>query len=551
MKKTILMMALAALTIVACKPKIIPTELSVPADPITLAQAEGSTIEITFTSNKNWQAYTSADWLTVSPLEGTPETTVIVVTTKSQNEDVEDRSAEISITAEDETAKIVIVQTAKPALTVSEKSFTINSLGGDIVVPAMANIPYTIEIPEDCDWITNSASKAYVEANTTLTVALNKKGLNRSIKLAVKAEGLPNDTIEISQTSYIWAEKMSDLGIAPNANAMVSITVFGDDVICALGDGSAPIILDKKTGKKKGTLSVGDIKVCQVNVDDAGHLLIANYRTYDQKWLDPFTVYKMNSINDTPTAILQSTAYGAPYGSKLAVRGDVTKNALIVTPKSGGTVNGTNFGGCNKVMTWTISDGKAKEQQITINGMAGLGWLAGYWFACPQNTPSIALLGDSMEAGKGGFIMSYYGTNIGEYVTSTAENPGNATVQKVFSPGAKSGNFAYNGSEVRTIAGKKFMVLGTSGFFPQYNDPSKVYVIDVTDMQAIISANAPAIDNNDFLVASPTTTMNYDFDTAIVASNQVALEASGDSGLCVYRIDNNNDIVEALYVAHK
>lgn len=537
-------LAVVILTITSCSDddeKLVT--LTPESKAVTIAPTQGATAQVSFKCNGTWFAYTDVDWFSFNPIEGKAGDGTITITVNKANPDLAERTATIWVVADDgNTETVTLTQQERYDLELtSPEAFDFNALGGEFSVGVNTNTQYIVEIPTDCDWISSATTKALSPASSTFSVAENRSGASREAVLTVYAEDVDASfNVTITQTAALWSMALADAGLSADAAAYQSVAVFGDNVILTQGDGSDPVILDKVTGEKKGTLGVADLKVCQVSTDDAGHLVLSNYRTYDgAAYSGDFKVWYMDSLTDTPKELISTSSYGI-YGEKVDVRGDVTKDALIVAPRVGGEV----FGGENNLMCWTIRGGNATESVIPVSGLKGLGWLSGYWFGTHGQTACVGVVGTDMNAMTGGAVVSYYDADCIEYV-SAADGAGNAT--SIFSPESTGSSWiwGYNAIDFCTVGSEKYMAVTGATFFTYGDEPT--FVLKVTDFAAVAAAGAPAVDANDFVVATHTSTANSYPGSAVVSDVDLA-PLSSDSAILV-KVSNNNDIVEALYLA--
>lgn len=75
---------------------------------------EGGPLTVDFTTNKDWTVSTEADWLTLDPVSGTPESASFKVIA-SGNGEATKRTAEIVVAAGEKTVKVSVEQDAAPA----------------------------------------------------------------------------------------------------------------------------------------------------------------------------------------------------------------------------------------------------------------------------------------------------------------------------------------------------------------------------------------------------------------------------------------------------
>lgn len=298
---------------------------------------------------------------------------------------------------------------------------------------------------------------------------------------------------------------------------MVSIAILGDNLIVCGGDGSAPTILDKKTGENKGKLNIGDIKCYSVANDDAGHLLISNRIGYSTShwayiggnWL----VYYMSSTTDTPHKLIDTAAipYGC-VGAAITCRGDVTADAIIGAP--------TEFPGLtvvNEVTYATIKGGKQSGglNNILIKGHPGLSYATGCWNTAPGNFPAFVFKSASLNDGA---MIGWYDDNKIWDVTSTGDASVNSTYEAVsvmsnlIAADVRDGWFAYIGG----------------AWFPEQGKMPEVMVYDANNHKYVI----------------PTSTHGGE---QVCTTADVAIEAV-EGGANVYYVDYNCNIIEGIFV---
>lgn len=75
---------------------------------------EGGPLTVDFTTNKDWTVSTEADWLTLDPVSGTPESASFKVIASGNGEAVK-RTAEIVVAAGEKTVRVSVEQDAAPA----------------------------------------------------------------------------------------------------------------------------------------------------------------------------------------------------------------------------------------------------------------------------------------------------------------------------------------------------------------------------------------------------------------------------------------------------
>lgn len=546
MKKLVKFAALimAVLATFACK-KEVETTLSLvdSNDSAITVSAKGGTKTVGIKTNSKWSVASDASWLTLSPASGSAGT-VEITATVAPNTTYDSRIANITVTAGAKTAKIVVTQLQTDAMNVPTTSFNVNYYGGTLQLPVESNINCTVNIPADCNWITSAGTKGLTTTTHLLNVAANDTYEYREATITVTAEGFEENVL-VAQSGSVWAVNMTT-AFERQANAMVSIAVLGGYIVVARGDGTAPKLLDKNTGEVKGALNVGDIAVCQVKNDDAGNLLLCNHTAYvDGAWDTSFKVWKMTSATATPVKIIEYGDYG-PLGARLAVRGDVNKDAVVMSYYEG--IADVTM--ANEVVYWTITNGVVGEKTAQVaNNVFGLdSWgCPGYWNIYPNNAPAIGLMSASAT---GGILLSMYSDDYVQYLDNTFT----ASIMLNPQSDGSAWAYAYNGMDVRSANGHNYAAIVGSSFFTQWGLTAKLWVLDVTSPATIAAAGA-AIDTTTALLAYPTTSsfipkVDDVLADGIAASSDAVIETV-NGGLNVYYIENNTSTIEAFHIALK
>lgn len=555
MKKILFSLMAIAVALVSCKKEeqIVPeikadkTEYQIP-----LAGTEEAEFFVEFTTNVDWTAKLKEtyDWCTIVGSKGTAgEGKVKVIAEENKTND--ERVAVVVVTAGVAQQEFKLIQAQVNKIALVSESAEIDSKGGEVELKVMTNIPYEVTIPAEATWVTKAATKAYGEQVTKLTVdAFDELDGVRTAEISVKAEGFDALTFTITQkgpqtklwgidlstvlnhvnsytkTYMTWNSEKGDYSTESKItmNTVASIALYDGNLVVCAGDGSKPVILDKKTGEKKGELNTGDVEPITITNDEAGNLVFCNrVNNWWSSYVD-FSIWYMKPGDKTPTLLASTKAQGyengpSYIGYSLSVRGDVTKNAAIASPWEG--VGG---GGENMVLAWEVKDGKGGNyvKQI-LTGFEGLkSWYdaPGYWSGAPNNSPAYALMGTNLSDGA---IMALYDENIPYYVAA------DCSCTKLMETAPISSNNAFNAMEIRTVNGKQYAVIAGDTFFT-YSKP-EIYVIDMATKE---------------IVFTPSTTL-YSED---LAGGNVGCDITfetAEGGMNLYYIANNSSAIEAFW----
>lgn len=554
MKKVLLSLMAIAVALVSCKKEeqIVPeikadkTEVTVPT-----AGTEDEDVFIEFESNVEWTAALkeAIDWGSITPAKGVAgKGKIKIIADANQGNDA--RTAVVVVTAGSAQKEFTVTQLQKDAFSLVAEAAEVGAEGGEVEIKVMTNIAYEVVLPDGASWVKLATTKAYGEQVTKVTVeAYDELDGEREAVLTVKAAGFEAQEFTITQNgpeSKLWGIDLSKVMnhvasytktyMTWNADkgdystetpitmsTVASIALYDGNLVVCAGDGSKPVILDKKTGEKKGELSTGDVEPITITSDEAGNLVFCNrVHNWWNCYVD-FSVWYMKPGDKTPTLLASTKTQGyengpSYIGYSLSVRGDVTKNAAIVSPWEG--VNG---GGENMVLAWEVKDGKVGNYiKQTLTGFDGLtGWYGapGYWSGAPNNSPAYALLGTSLSDGA---IMGLYSENIPYYVA------GNGACTKLIESAPISSNNAFNTMEIRNVNGKPYAVLAGETFFT-YSMP-EIHVVDVATKEIIFTA----------------ATSLYTEELINNTGCDVTLEAA-DGGINIYYIANNSSAIEAFW----
>lgn len=163
---------------------------------------QGGTQSISFSTNKDWTASVSGGtgWCTITPASGNSDIKTISVTTVA-NTTYDDRTATITINAEELSKVITITQPKNRAIILTKDSYEVGTSGGNISVELNSNIEYDVTIPtENQTWITNTTTKGLITSTLTFAIASNETYDSRKGKIIIKDKTTTlADTVNITQ----------------------------------------------------------------------------------------------------------------------------------------------------------------------------------------------------------------------------------------------------------------------------------------------------------------------------------------------------------------
>lgn len=189
MKKTLLFLGAAAMLFAACSKEEDPFLTLSSESEVTVAAAGGQAT-VSFSTNQDWTAQISDKTVaTISPAAGQPGDASIKVTFL-KNDNLDSRSAYLTITAGTETAKVTFTQLQKNAIT-TEGYYEVDYKAQDLELAISSNAEYTIT--PDVDWITVSQTKGMVDYTAVLSIAENRVQEEREGTVKITADGVEQE----------------------------------------------------------------------------------------------------------------------------------------------------------------------------------------------------------------------------------------------------------------------------------------------------------------------------------------------------------------------
>lgn len=181
-----------------------------------------------------------------------------------------------------------------------------------------------------------------------------------------------------------------------------SLAVCGGSLVVCYGDGTAPILINKTTGVKTGTLNLGSAVAGSITSDEAEHLLIVNHAQADET----VEIYKSYSVSGTPELLysfVNDVSPRLPMGTKMKVFGNIDTDANIILTHEG--VEGVTEASTYTLIT--IRAGVVTGHQIIDLAPRGLSWGA----APVHVTTVVSAAIDTAE----GIFASYYAGGTGKF----------------------------------------------------------------------------------------------------------------------------------------
>ena len=516
MKKMLYALCLmAGLAVVACEQEeafvphvdFQPAEVTIPtagteelAEPVTFA----------FTANAAWTANLTGEdvgeWLSITPKSGEAGDAVITFNA-TVNTTKNNRVATLEIALEGlDPVLVTVTQLQKNAIDVTaEDTYVVPFAGGTVEVEVGANVGYTYELTGGEDWLVET--KAYTTDKLTFTAAPQpEKGAERAATLTVYSELGVVKIITITQvewTPIIWSQSLVDNGAK---YGRVGVAAVGGKVYYTAGGELWTV--DEATGANATKVVLPEGFVAGgVHADDAGNLLVSGEDR--APGAGQLQLFKVNADGTyAPLVDYNSANYWCTEMGNFRVKGDVTKNALIIAYICVGT---------GHYAAWEVKGGVVAESPVYGNLHDGS------WDA---STGVVAPAGVALSDGL--YAITYGSTYNLNYFD------GSAWAEIWVSGSSWMEN--YNCIATAELGGKKYLALTASSHFSY--DMTDLIVLDVTDRSAVKKVYSIEMQAHTQTTEIDPATSGHGLtysDVALVVEN---------GGLAIYVVDSWMDSVE-------
>ena len=317
------------------------SELEVTTTSINLDKLSGATATFGINSNTWWNITDDADWLFISPTNGSYDAT-ITVTTASANTTPSVRSATITITAMGyPNTYINVTQNANESLSVSPGALELAAAGGSNgIINVTSNTSWTVS--DDATWLTVSPSSGSGNGTLTVTASSANTGPNtRSATVTISGNGVDQQYVTVSQLRQSQLSvSPATLQLASSTGASGNITVTSN-VSWNVTDNADWLNVSPGSGSGNGMVSVTatsansgtDPRMATVTISAAG--VPAQMVTVTQAGISP-----QLSVSFTTLTLGQAAGSGASFGVVSNIPWSVSYSAdwITVTPTSGSNV---------------------------------------------------------------------------------------------------------------------------------------------------------------------------------------------------------------------
>lgn len=158
---------------------------------------------VTITTDGTWRAYSSADWIKVSPETATGNSTLTI--TVQENSTDGERNGSVNILMGDASATVAIVQKGK-YFTIDNSSLDFTSKGGDLKVTLTTNAPWSARKDNAVNWLFISPTNGTDNATVKITASDNASVNNRSANVYFDAVGRSVNILVSQKARYLTVD---------------------------------------------------------------------------------------------------------------------------------------------------------------------------------------------------------------------------------------------------------------------------------------------------------------------------------------------------------
>ena len=158
---------------------------------------QSSTQNVVFSSNYDWTATPSDEWIKVTPESGKAGEKCEIVVSLDANDTYEKRSGSIVINAKELYVVLTVSQEQNNAIILSTPTVNLPQAGGAFTVKLKANIDYEYEIK--ADWIKSVETRALTEHSLRFEAEANPSFDKREGEILIKGDGF-SETVTVTQT---------------------------------------------------------------------------------------------------------------------------------------------------------------------------------------------------------------------------------------------------------------------------------------------------------------------------------------------------------------
>ena len=203
--------------------------------------AEGGEISIEVQANVSFECeLDEAAMAWMVPVETKALTTTHLPFQVQPNEGFEKREGKIVLRSGELSETVTVYQAAgTPAIVLTQNEYTIGSNGGEIVIELQSNVEHEVILPQEADWISEVATRAFSTYTHRIQVAPNEGydlreaeihfvNVQQEIDEVVRIVQVQRDAILVASPSYTVTSEAGQLDFVVNTNVDFQVSVSAE-----------------------------------------------------------------------------------------------------------------------------------------------------------------------------------------------------------------------------------------------------------------------------------------------------------------------------------
>lgn len=337
---------------------------------------------VSIATDGTWRAYTSADWIQITPESATGNSTLAI--TVSENSSEGERSGSVIILMSDVSATVAVIQKGK-YFTIDNSLLDFTSKGGQLGVSITTNAPWVARVDGNVDWLSLSPTSGNENAEVKITTTDNASVNSRSANVYFDAMGR-NVNILVTQKARYLTVDANELLFYSKGGTSNAITVSTDgtySISCTDNwltvSRSADTFTVTASENDTKDARIGKITIALTDLKEGSYsvTLTVTQLNYGGTFLrKDFDTDKDYDSQGSSTGSLSITGYGgdtnydtnSQSGTKLTVVGYATDSSWDSSTSSSAKVTITGYNSDQSLDSTTNSSGSVSKRDYSSDG---------------------------------------------------------------------------------------------------------------------------------------------------------------------------------------
>lgn len=337
---------------------------------------------ITIATDGTWRAYSSADWIKVSPETAIGNSTLTI--TVQENSTDGERSGSVNILMGDASASVAVIQKGK-YFTIDNSLLDFTSKGGALEVSLTTNAPWVARKDEAVNWLSISPNNGTNNATVKVTASDNASVNNRSANVYFDALGRSVNILVSQKARYLTVDANELLFYSKGGTSnAVTISTDGtysincsDNWLSISRNGNSFTVTASENNTKDARIGKIIISLTDLKEGSYSVTLTVTQLNYGGTFLrKDFEGDKDYDSNGSSTGSLTITGYGndtnydtsSQSGTKLSVVGFKADTSWDSSSNSSAKVTITGFKPDQSLDSTTNSSGTMQKNGFSSDG---------------------------------------------------------------------------------------------------------------------------------------------------------------------------------------